>query len=269
METYYGAQASTLNFADPKAADTINAWVKDKTKNKIDSIVNPPIDSSTKAILVNAVYFKGKWTVPFNKSSTTDRNFTASDSSESLVPMMQRGAKFSYLENSQFQAVRLPYGNDSASMYVFLPASSVLGMPKIDDFAASITQAQWQSWLPQFRETEGTVVLPKFKVEYMTSLAEALKNSGMGIAFSDAANFSGISKMPLEITDVVHKTYIETNEEGTEAAAVTGIFMGTTAVMPQQPPFYMEMNRPFFYAITDDKTGEIIFLGVMNKVDAQ
>ena len=267
METYYGARASTLDFNSPGAAGAINGWVSDNTKGKIPSIVSPSQLSGMSAVLVNAVYFKGKWTTPFKKEETQDRNFTAADGSESAVPMMQRSGEFDYLETADFQAVRLPYGNDSASMYVFLPKTQLLPQ-KIEDFAGSIDSAKWSGWMSSFSSQEGTVLLPRFKTEFSTSLKEPLIASGMGVAFSDSANFSGMSETPLKISDVLHKTYVETDEEGTEAAAATAVIMKTSAMAPGPgpQPFYMEVNHPFFFAITDDQTGEILFMGTMNSI---
>ena len=267
METYYSAKAATLDFGSPLAAGAINEWVSGKTNGKIPSIVDSSQLSGMSAVLVNAVYFKGKWAIPFDKSDTQDRNFTSGDGSAKSVSMMQRGGKFDYLETSDFQAVRLPYGNDSASMYVFLPKQGILPQ-KIGDFAGSITSAKWSGWMSSFSSQEGTVLLPRFKTEFSTSLKEPLIDSGMGVAFSDSANFSGMSETPLKISDVLHKTYVETDEEGTEAAAATAVIMATSSMAPGYgpQPFYMEVNRPFFFAITDDKTGEILFMGAMNSV---
>ena len=267
METYYSAKAATLDFSSPSAAGAINGWVSGKTNGKIPSIVDPSQLSGMSAVLVNAVYFKGKWTTPFDKSETQDRSFTSGDGSAKPVPMMRQGGEFDYLENNDFQAVRLPYGNDSASMYVFLPKQGILPQ-KIEDFAGSITSAKWSGWMSSFSSQEGTVLLPRFKTEFSTSLKEPLIASGMGVAFSDSANFSGMSDTPLAISDVLHKTYVETDEKGTEAAAATAVIMRATAMAPGYgpQPFYMEVNRPFFFAITDDKTGEILFMGTMNSV---
>ena len=267
METYYGAKAATLDFSSQSAADTINGWVSGKTNGKIPSIVDSSQLAGSSAVLANAVYFKGKWATPFKKEETQGRNFTKADGSESEVPMMQQSGEYDYLETADFQAVRLPYGNNSASMYVFLPKTSLLP-GKIEDFAGSIDSAKWGGWMSGFSSREGTVILPKFKTEYSASLKEPLIASGMGVAFSDSADFSGMSATPLKISDVLHKTYVETDEEGTEAAAATAVIMRATAMAPGSgpQPFYMEVNHPFFFAITDDQTGEILFMGVMNSI---
>ena len=264
MQDYYDARAATLDFSSPSSADVINGWVSSNTNGKIPSIVSPQQLAGSEAVLVNAVYFKGEWSKPFDMGLTSAAAFTGPGGTVQTAQMMQQTGEYRYLENSDFQAVRLPYGNGSESMYVFLPkegtAQSAAG------FASGINSSDWAEWQSQFRNQEGTILLPRFKAEYSTSLNGPLAALGMGQAFSDSANFSGISPSPLKISDVLHKTYIETDEEGTEAAAVTGITMSMTALRPVGSPFYMDVNRPFFFAIQDDGTGEILFMGVINSV---
>lgn len=266
MEDYYSAKISVLDFTNPQSASTINQWVSDNTNAKITKIVDPPLTGS-KAILVNAVYFKGKWTDPFDKNLTKDRTFTLTDGTTKQVAMMEKKSSFDYLENDEFQAVKLPYGNESIFMYVFLPKQSLLNSPKIEDFVQILDSEKWGNWSNHLYSEKGTVILPKFKTEYSIELNEPLIQLGMGSAFSDNANFSVMADKPLKISKVIHKTFIETNEEGSEAAAVTAVIMvGATAFEPTTPPkeFYMEVSRPFFFAIQDDETGEIIFMGVIN-----
>ncbi|MFH1520844.1 MAG: serpin family protein [Candidatus Micrarchaeota archaeon] len=266
MEQYLDARVSTLDFNLPTSADTINSWVSDKTHNKITSIIDPPLNNY-KAILVNAVYFKGKWKKPFNVDATHDKNFTAGDGSVSSVPMMEQSGEYNYLENDKFQAIELPY-SDNLSMFVFLPKISILSNQKIEDFVQDIDSVKWGQWRSQFEQDGGTILLPRFKTTYSTTLNEPLQNFGMGVAFSDSADFSPMSSTPLKIDTVIHKTFVETNEEGTEAAAVTGVIMdGTTAAdPPSKPPFYMKVDHPFFFAIYDEQTGSILFMGTMNDV---
>ncbi|VVC02718.1 Serpin (serine protease inhibitor) [Candidatus Bilamarchaeum dharawalense] len=266
MEKYYLARISNVDFSNPQSATTVNGWVSDNTRGKITKIIDPPLDG-VEAILINAVYFKGKWTSPFNASLTTNRTFTFSDGQTKQIAMMQKKSSFDYLENDQFQAVRLPYGNQSLAMYVFLPKQPLIGSQKIEDFVQNMDSAKWNDWLGSFSHESGTVILPKFKMEYSTELDEQLKQLGMASAFSDNADFSNMAIEPVKISRVIHKTYIETNEEGSEAAAVTAVVMvATSAPGPYTPPkeFYMDVNRPFFFAIQDDKTGEILFMGVVN-----
>lgn len=262
--TYFDARASVVDFGSPSSAKTINDWVSNKTNGRIDSIVQPPLDS-VKAVLVNAVYFKGKWATAFNKSDTQDGDFTAGDGTGIKVQMMSRSGDFDYLETDAFQAIELPY-NDNLSMIVFLPKQSVLSNPKIEDFVQGMDQAKWNDWLSQFRQEKGTILLPRFKTTYSAILNQPLKDSGMGSAFSDNADFSLMSQTPLKIDEVIHKTFVETDEEGSEAAGVTAVVMVATAMPIQpEPPFYMKADHPFFYAIYDKQTGSILFMGVMNE----
>ncbi len=255
---YYGAELTELDFDDPGSADTINRWVKDKTRNKIDGIVEPPIDPDTILFLINAIYFKGEWTEPFDRDNTRETTFYLPGGETKDLPVMFSYDDFRYMENELFQAVRLPYGkNERVSMYLFLPSVST----DLKRFKAELSSENWNSWIGSFRSMEGEVGLPRFSFEYEVSLNDALKALGMGIAFEEgAADFSGMRPTPpdLFISEVKHKTFVEVNEEGTEAAAVTSIEVGTTA-MPET--FYMVLDRPFFFAIADDITGTILFMG--------
>lgn len=271
MAAYYNATAQALNFSDePASANAINGWVGDKTNGKITSIVSPDVLSTCEAALVDAVYFKGKWTTPFDKNLTQDMAFTAGNGSQVQVPMMSQGGNYMYFQENDssgtLQAIMLPYGNGSGpgiSMYVFLPGN-------MNSFLQGLNESTWNGMMDEFSADDGTILLPKFTYEYGTDLVPQLTGLGMGVAFSNAANFTNMSDIPLKISTVLHKAYISTDEEGTEAAAVT--FVGvveTTAVAPRNPPFYMEVDRPFFYAIVDENTGEILFMGVVNDPSTQ
>jgi serine protease inhibitor len=255
---YFGAEVAELNFDDTGAADTINAWVKEKTRNRIDEIVTPPINPETVLFLINAIYFKGEWSDPFDPEMTRDLAFNLPDGSQKELPVMFKNDDFRYLETDDFQAVSLPYGkNERVSMYVFLPAAN----SSLEEFYEEMNVANWNKWITSFGSMEGEVGLPRFKFEYEASLNDALTALGMGIAFDgNAADFSGMHPTPprLVISEVKHKTFVEVNEEGTEAAAVTSVEVGMTA-MPET--FSMIIDRPFFFAIADDLTGTILFMG--------
>jgi serpin B len=255
---YYGAEVTELDFDNPASADTINSWVKEKTRNKIDGIVEPPINPETILFLINAIYFKGEWSEPFDPELTSQAPFNQLGGGTTEHPFMYRNDDFEYLETDLFQAVRLPYGkNERVGMYLFLPAAPA----GLEEFQANLNGANWNSWISSFRSMEGNLSLPRFSFEYETSLKNTLEALGMGIAFEEgAADFSGMRPTPpdLFISEVKHKTFVEVNEEGTEAAAVTSIEVGTTA-MPEI--FYMNLDRPFFFAIADDMTGTILFMG--------
>jgi len=259
---YYEAEITEIDFSSEEAADLINAWVKTKTGDKIEEIVEAPISQETIMFLINAIYFKGEWSEPFDTELTRDMPFNLPDGSQKKHPFMFQKFDFRYLENDLFQAVSLPYGrNERVSMYIFLPAEGV----EMEELYGDMDAKTWESWLYSFRVMEGEVGLPRFEFDFEISLNEILKALGMGIAFDDeAADFSGIHPIPprLYISEVKHKTFVAVNEEGTEAAAATSVEIAVTA-MPES--FTMIADRPFFFAIADDMTGTILFMGTVNE----
>lgn len=254
--SYFNAEISTLDFSNSNAANTINAWVSKNTKGKIPTIVTPPIPDSMVMYLINAVYFKGSWTTEFDKKLTEDRNFTTADGVSKKHPLMRQYGDLPYLETEDFQSVSLPYGkNERLSMYVFLPKN-------LNSFVQTLDTNKWNDWMKQYKETEGTILLPRFKMEYEKGLIPLLTQLGMGVAFQDNADLTGIGNS-LKISEVKHKTYVDVNEEGTEAAAVTSVGVSAISVMPAQKTFYMEVNRPFFFVIRDNQTQEVLFIGTI------
>lgn len=252
---FYGAKVTNLNFTDPSALLTINGWVKERTNGKIDKLVKPEdLDILTVLILINAIYFKGIWTVQFDKAKTEEGVFVLLDGSRKKHPMMSQSGRYTYYKGENFQAVSLPYGEGRISMYVFLPDKTTT----LSEFQKSLDARNWEAWMHQFDETEGDVVLPRFKVEYEAELNDALTALGMGVAFTSKANFRGMCARPLFISKVRHKTFMEVNEEGTEAAASTAVIM--KRLSPPQK-FKMVVDRPFFCAIRDNKTGTVLFMG--------
>lgn len=261
VKDFYRAAAEELDFSNPKSADTINKWVKDNTQGMIEAIVEPPINPQTILFIINAVYFKGEWTHPFNKDLTTDQTFYAQGGETVTVPMMYQSGSFDYLKGQGFQALRLPYGDEERmAMVVFLPDED----SSLEQFQTQLTAANWRTWLPQFENKQGSLMLPRFTMEYEKSLNQVLTDLGMGVAFEPGkADFSGMmaadSNQDVYISDVKHKTFIQVDEVGTEAAAVTSVEISVTS-MPQND-FDLNFNRPFFYAIQDRDTGAILFMG--------
>jgi len=255
---YFNAEITEIDIADSNSAEQINNWVKEATKDKIEGIVDSPLDANLLAVLINAIYFKGSWTNEFDKNETTDRPFQLLDGSVKNVPLMAMKEEFSYFENEKFQAITLPYGDGEMSMKVFLPKEN----SSLEEFKTVLTSENWATWQKEFEVEEGTILLPKFQLEFEVSLNEALKSLGMTSAFDGNANFTKMinEDEQVSITNVKQKTFIDVGEEGTEAAAVTGIEMGIESALIIEP-FYMEVNRPFFFTITDDETDTILFMG--------
>lgn len=254
---FFIAKVSTLDFNNPQSVQTINTWASDNTNGKIPSIISS-ISPDMVMYLINAVYFKGSWTHAFDAKLTQDGNFNLADGSVARRPFMQMQREdFQYFETNDFQSISLPYGdNQRLSMDVFLPKG------KVADLINGLDQKTWDSWMTKYQATEGTVLLPKFKSEYQRELNTDLADLGMGAAFGNRADFSGIGDS-LAISQVIHKTYVDVNEEGTEAAAVTGVGMVATAIRQVNQAFYMDVNKPFLFAIRDNQTGELLFIGVI------
>ena len=256
---YYGAEITALDFNDPGAPAAINSWVSDKTKGKIDKIIDR-IESQAILFLINAIYFKGAWSAEFDKAKTRPDQFTTLAGLQKPHPMMNQSGKYRYYEGKDFQAVSLPYGGGRISMYIFLPAKST----SLGAFQKGLNAANWDSWMRAFVETQGDIAVPRFRVEYEIGLNEALKQLGMGTAFdADRADFSGIAKSSenVFISRVKHKAFAEVNEEGTEAAAATSVEMSVTSVMRPRKSFRMIVDHPFFCAIRDNTTGALLFMG--------
>jgi len=258
----YQAKLASLDFTQPRAADTINDWVSDNTRGKIPTLVSPPMLRDALLVLVNAIYFKGAWSTPFEKEQTEDGPFTLNDGAKKTLPMMRQSGEFAYQENETFQAISLPYGGGSVVMDIILPKAGV----KADDFRNDLTAANWSAWLKKFHDREGTILLPRFKAKYETGLRASLSALDMGVAFTENADFRGMladETIRAQITDAIHKTVLEVNEEGAVAAGVTGVIVGVTA-MPVDQPFTMTVDHPFFLAIRDVPTGTVLFMGMIN-----
>ncbi len=256
---FYQAEVTTLDFNRPDAAAKINNWVKEKTRGKIDRIVDR-IKPEAVLFLINAIYFKGKWQDQFDPQDTRDDDFYLTDGTRQRVKMMHKSARFNYLKTDDFQAIELPYGSGKTSMFIFLPDEAV----GLEGLLKRLTLDNWQTWLAMFHSREGDLALPRFKMEYETSLNDALTQLGMGIAFdTEEADFSLMGRGPARfaIGDVKHKSFVEVNEEGTEAAAVTSVEMVMAAIPRDR--FQMKVNRPFLFLIQDNELGTVLFIGAV------
>lgn len=257
-ENFYQATARALNFNDPAATKIINDWVNEKTKGKIPTIVDE-ISEEMRMYLINAIYFKGAWSKPFEKDRTQNRRFNSAVGS-SEVPFMQSEGSYAVLETKDFQAIEIPYGDTTYSMYAFLPTKETRPNALLNKLRE---ENVWRTHLTSFSPRKTRLSLPKFKFSYENKLNDELTKLGMGIAFSNQADFSGIEKEGgLTISEVKHKTFIEVNEEGTEAAAVTSVGIEVTSA-----PQYVEMSfdRPFLFFIRENNSGLILFAGQINK----
>ncbi|MDZ7333499.1 MAG: serpin family protein [candidate division KSB1 bacterium] len=250
---YFDALVSALNFGDPNAKNIINAWVYEHTNGKINKIVEK-INRDDVMFLINAIYFKGIWKYQFEEKNTADALFTLPDNSQVPCKMMAQTGEFQHFANDQFQAIDLPYGDELFSMVVILPSASA----DIDELISELDQNDWNHWLASFQKEKGTIFLPRFKLEYKLRMNDVLIALGMGVAFSPGADFTRMFKPGgLFISEVNHKTFIEVNEEGTEAAAVTSVVIGRTSTSG----FVMRVDRPFIFAIRENHSGTILFVG--------
>jgi len=255
---YFSALVTGLDFGSPEAVVTINSWINEQTSGKIDRVISQ-IDPETVMFLINAIYFKGAWTYEFDKEKTVPDSFYTAKGTALPCQMMHQENEFLYYETDQFQAVDLPYGDGDFSMTIVLPKPNI----ELDVLIEELTPETWGQWLGSLQKSKGILEMPRFKLEYRKSLVDQLKAMGMEVAFSrQSANFTGINKNGgLFISDVIHKSFVDVNEEGTEAAAVTVVIIGRTSVGGGSSPFYMRVDRPFLFIIHENQSQTSLFMG--------
>ncbi len=255
--TYFNASVTALDFTNPASVETINNWVNDKTNSLIPQIIDN-ISSESMMFLINAIYFKGQWKYQFDKgNSTTELFYLINDATINAENMVQRSTLPLY-QNSILSAVELPYNQGNFVMTIAKPNEAY----SLSDVISELKNSS--AWV--FANTDIQVKIPKFKYAYdEKNMKQILSQMGMGIAFSESeADFTRInSEGNLFISDVKHKSFIETNEEGTEAAAVTSVEVGTTSAGGDDKPFYFTVNKPFVYFISEKATNSILFIGVV------
>ena len=258
--TYFDARVEELDFSDPGAAGTINRWVQDATMGKIQEIVESPIHPATVMFLINAIYFKGTWTLQFDKSETRNAPFHSRDGSTGTLPLMELTDTLLYHETEAYQMVDLPYGGRAFSMTVLLPAPG----GSMEDLVATLNPERWAGMVSNLHEREGTVQLPRFRMEWEKLLNETLQAMGMKVPFGGGADFTGMCweavQRGLYIDKVKQKTYVDVNEEGTEAAGVTSVEMRESAVPDR---FTFRADRPFLFVIRERFSGTILFAGIL------
>ena len=262
-QSYFDALVRGFDIYDPHVEDTINACVEENTNGRIKKILNGVINPVTLMFLINAIYFKGAWTYRFDKEFTQDSYFWLPDGSYKICKMMKQKGLFKYFENDAFEALDLPYGECNFSMTIFLPYRRT----DIDSLIVQFNQNNLNQWLDSLSNASLNpndsinIYIPKFKLEFESGLNNLLTTLGMGIAFDPGnADFSKMYEIkPMDpnvwIDTVLHKTFIEVNEEGTEAAAVA------VSEMIEGPSFYFKANRPFIFMIREHQSQTILFIG--------
>lgn len=256
---YFNAYIKGLDFSQSWAVDTINNWCSKKTNALIPTIIDK-IPSNAVMYLMNAIYFKGIWQKQFDTKNTSVTKFTNETGNQTDVNMMYQKDTFAYAQTDNAQYLDMPYGNKVFSMTVILPAEN----KTTTDVLNSLTVDNWTATLNSMSKKTEMVYFPRFKVTNSFNLNKALQDMGINAAFTDLADFSNISNMPLQISEVIHKTYVTVDEEGTEAAAITSIGIVTTA-MPEMIVF--NVNKPFLFVIREKSTGVILFIGKMGGVE--
>jgi len=256
LETWYKAEARDIDVTDPGAVDIVNGWIAEKTHDKITDMLKF-LEPDLAMLLINAIYFNGKWRYQFDKDDTSDEPFYVTPSAPKDVPMMHQTVNLKVANTNNLTVTEVPYGQGNYTMVVVLPDENVT----TDEVADALTPELWQDWMEMLADNTNEVdlTMPRFKYEYKRKLNNDLIDMGMGIAFSPLADFSNISDAGLMISRVEHQTFIETNEEGTEAAAATVVVMVDSAVDPTA--LKINLNSPFLYFIRETSTGTILFMG--------
>jgi len=260
LQQYYDAEITALDYAQQpeQARQTINAWVEDNTNDKIQELIKPGVlDAMTRLVLANAIYFKGDWVHQFNEKATRDMPFKLSADQTVDTPMMYQEAHFGYWADEHLQVLELPYEGEQLSMLVLLP-TQVDGLAQLEQ---QLNVENLKQWTDQLNPQEVQVWLPKFKLTSDFRLDQALQAMGMIDAFTRNADFSGMDgTRKLYISAAIHKAYVDVNEEGTEAAAATGISarLASARITPQ-----FRADHPFMFLIRENQTGSILFMGRM------
>jgi len=258
VKNWYKAEAKGIDVTDPNAVDIVNGWIEDKTHDKIRDMLDY-LDPDLAMLLINAVYFNGKWRNQFDKADTKEEPFYVTPAEPKKVPMMHQEENLKALKDNNLTIVDIPYGQGNYSMLIVLPDAGV----SVSIAAESLTSSKWNEWMDLLTNNTYKLELsmPRFKYEYKRLLNDDLIDLGMGIAFSDWADFSNISDQALQISRVIHQSYIETNEEGTEAAAATIVEMIRTTIGTEPSVWKVDIDRPFLYFIHETSTGTILFMG--------
>ena len=261
IQNWYKAEARGIDVTNPDAVKIVNDWIAEKTHDKITDMLDY-LDPDLAMLLINAVYFNGKWRNQFDKADTKEEPFYVTPSTPKTVPMMHQEENLKAAKDNNLTIVDIPYGQGNYSMLVVLPDADIT----TSDVAETLSPSQWNEWMELLANNNThklELSMPRFKYKYKRLLNNDLIDLGMGIAFSDWATFNNISDQGLKINRVIHQSFIETNEEGTEAAAATivEITFTTIGIDPQPSVWKVDIDRPFLYFIHETSTGTILFMG--------
>jgi serine protease inhibitor len=266
-QSWYDAKVTDLEFSNPSAATRINSWASKETHGRISKVIDR-LDPADLVLILDAVYFKGEWAHKFDKSQTQRRDFTLAGGAVKRVPRMAQSGRFDYFETPQMQAIRLSFGDGDLVMEVLLPVKS----SSLRALEAELTPEHWTGWQAQYAQRSGKIELPRFELKSSHRLNEPLQAIGMKRAFDpDGAQLTGmLSSAPGQlragrpyISSVLQSTYWKVDEEGSEAAAVTTTGVRSAAVARPEQPFLMIVDRPFFCAIEDRRSGALLFVGAI------
>jgi len=259
-EDYFNAAIREADFSDPKTVDLINGWIEEQTNDKIKDMLDQ-IPGDVVMYLINAIYFNANWKYEFPKEDTYEGEFKLEKGSQTAVDYMVVEGDFHYTSNDDFAAVELPYSDSSFSMLVMLPQQG----NSVSSLIESLDVSTWDSWFEHSQRLGVRVVLPKFKYEFKDLLNDPLKTLGLGVAFSDNADFSRIvPDRSLCISRVIHQTFIDVQEEGTEAAAATIVEIKELS-SPGGASITFHADHPFLYLIKENSTGAIVFMGKVGR----
>ncbi|MFH1853303.1 MAG: serpin family protein [Candidatus Neomarinimicrobiota bacterium] len=257
---YFDAEVATADFTDPATVTTINDWIAANTNGKITDVLDQ-IPAEAVMYLINAIYYKAIWQYEFDQEYTRPEDFYVSANNSVTVDMMRLTADLQYYADDTVQIVDLPYGRGNYSMTVILPWASI----DLDEYIQSFDSQRWNYYLSELEVKTGTVAVPRLRINYKLLMNEALDQLGMGIAFSGQADFSRINPFyDLFISRVIHQTFVQMDEEGTEAAAVTVVEVSLTSVGPVTD-FTMAVNRPYLFLIRERESGAILFTGKISR----
>ena len=277
MSDTYNAPQQRVDFRNqPGAArEMINTWVEDKTEDRITDLLAPDnVSNCTRMVLVNTIYLDADWANPFEMNDTEEDTFTTLSGNDVTLPMMGQLSEFRHIETADFQAVELPYQGDDLSLIVFLPEAA----GQLSSFERNLAPGRLNNWMNRLATADPVRVdlkLPKIELRQSLGLKQSLQSLGMAIPFSDSADFTGIAApadnqgdpcwdpMLLKVDDVVHKTFLKIDEEGTEAAAATAVVLVeiSSGRIYAKPPIIFHADRPFFFVIKDNTTGLVLFMG--------